>query len=287
MPCRSRQGNALLAGIYEARGELQAFQAECTRRKALIVERKPRWELLLRLLEQAEDLPIVQNIQQQVEAIRRERALLNEPDPVAPLLAQLGDALRQAVHNAKANVDRAHDREVQSLADTPEWNELSDTVWEKILHEQKLGPVPEPDVSTDEALLKALIQHPLSVWDSEAAAMPTRLQKAREEAAQRLNPKAIRVPVPSATLQNEAEVDAYLHKLPRRTHEVHRPRQAGYTLSNAMNRQRFQHSPSGRLLNVGQGETGYQAFLPNPLPPDITARSLPDRPAFGCRSGVG
>ena len=210
---QARQGNALLAGLYEARGELQSFHKECQRRQALIGERMPKWMLLGRLLDQAHGLPTAGDIQRQVEAIRSERSLLAEPDPVTPLLAKLSDALRQAVHAAKENLDRAREREVASLAHTPEWNELSDGVWETILHKQGLGAVPEPDVSTDKALLDALMARPLSVWDSEAAAMPTRLQKAREEAAQRLNPKAIRVPVPSATLQNEAEVDAYLHKL--------------------------------------------------------------------------
>ena len=30
---------------------------------------------------------------------------------------------------------------------------------------------------------------------------------------------------------------------------------------------RFQHSPTGRLMRIGQGEAAYWAFLPNPLPP--------------------
>ena len=129
------------------------------------------------------------------------------------MLAQLTDDLRRAIRLAKLAVDRAREREVGSLSQTPEWSALTDDVWEDILHEQGLGPIPEPDVSTDEALLQALTQRPLGVWDSEAAAMPTRLQKAREVAARKLDPEAIRVETPSATLKNEAEVDAYLATL--------------------------------------------------------------------------
>ena len=36
-----------------------------------------------------------------------------------------------------------------------------------------------------------------------------------------------------------------------------------------MNRERFQNSPAGRVVQVGQGETAYWAFVPNPLPPEL------------------
>jgi Fic family protein len=36
-----------------------------------------------------------------------------------------------------------------------------------------------------------------------------------------------------------------------------------------MDPDRFRRSPSGRLIQVGQGETRYWAFVPNPLPPDL------------------
>lgn len=36
-----------------------------------------------------------------------------------------------------------------------------------------------------------------------------------------------------------------------------------------MDTTRFQNSPSGRVLQVGQGDVAYSAFVPNPLPPDL------------------
>jgi Fic family protein len=33
---------------------------------------------------------------------------------------------------------------------------------------------------------------------------------------------------------------------------------------------RFQSSPSGRLIRVGQGEMAYAAFVPHPLPPSLS-----------------
>lgn len=37
-----------------------------------------------------------------------------------------------------------------------------------------------------------------------------------------------------------------------------------------MNPDKFRDSPSGRVIQVGQGETAYWSFVPNPLPPTLT-----------------
>jgi len=37
-----------------------------------------------------------------------------------------------------------------------------------------------------------------------------------------------------------------------------------------MNPERFRNSPAGRLIKVGQGEMAYWAFVPHPLPPDLS-----------------
>lgn len=38
-----------------------------------------------------------------------------------------------------------------------------------------------------------------------------------------------------------------------------------------MNPERFRHTKSGQVIQIGQGEAAYWAFVPHPLPPDITA----------------
>ncbi|MBM4287548.1 MAG: Fic family protein [Deltaproteobacteria bacterium] len=60
-----------------------------------------------------------------------------------------------------------------------------------------------------------------------------------------------------------------------------------------MNPERFRQSPAGRLLQVGQGETAYWAFVPIPLPPDLSpdkrlVRTLSDADrALGELAGLG
>lgn len=60
-----------------------------------------------------------------------------------------------------------------------------------------------------------------------------------------------------------------------------------------MNADRFQKSPSGKLLQVGQGETAYRAFVPHSLPPELAldaelVRTLSDADrALGELAGLG
>jgi Fic family protein len=60
-----------------------------------------------------------------------------------------------------------------------------------------------------------------------------------------------------------------------------------------MNIERFQTSPSGRLLKIGVGEAAYWAFVPNPLPPALPfdaelVRTLSDADrALGELAGLG
>ena len=60
-----------------------------------------------------------------------------------------------------------------------------------------------------------------------------------------------------------------------------------------MNPKHFENSTAGKLVSLGQGEGAYQAFVPNPLPPDVTldlelvkVLSAADR-ALGELAGLG
>ncbi len=99
------------------------------------------------------------------------------------------------------------------MAATAEWNKLDDEQWRQLFHANHVGPVAELDIGTDAKLLRALDEKPLSAWETEAVAVPTRMRQAREQAAKLLEPKAVQVRPKSITLHSEAEVDAYLDEL--------------------------------------------------------------------------
>lgn len=206
-------GNEQFVAVYEARASLLDSFAAWSKAKALREERRPAWETVQRLLAHAAGRYVVQEVTPQVDAILGQRLLLAEPDPVKPLVDALCSDLRQALRAARVRVTEVRERELKMMEATTEWNKLDDEQWRTFFHDNHVGPVAELDIGTDAKLLRALDEKPLSAWETEAVAVPTRMRQAREQAAKLLEPKAVRVRLKSTTLHNADEVDVYLSEL--------------------------------------------------------------------------
>ncbi len=206
-------GNEQFVAVYEARASLLDSFKAWSKAKTLREERRPAWETLQRLLAHAAGRHILQQVRPQVDAILGQRLLLAEPDPVKPLVDELCSDLRQALQVARDMVIEVRARELKAMEATAEWNKLDDEQWRQLFYANHVGPVAELDIGTNEKLLRALDEKPLSAWETEAVAVPTRMRRAREQAAKLLEPKAVRVRPKSMTLHNEAELENYLVEL--------------------------------------------------------------------------
>lgn len=206
-------GNEQLVRVYEARDRLLADYRDWKALTDRKEERLKRWRLLNELLQQARDLPVAQQVGPQAAAIRQQRALLEEMDPVKPLLEKVSAALREAAQKARQAVEDARQRELSAIEATDEWAQLPDEQWKDIFHQNHLGPIDHPDIGTDEKLLAALNAKPLAAWGMELEAIPGRIDRTREEAARRIAPQAVRVRPPSTTLRTAAEAEAYVAAL--------------------------------------------------------------------------
>lgn len=206
-------GNEQFVAVYEARAALLDSFVAWSKAKALREERRPAWETLQRLLAHAAGRHILQQVTPQVDAILGQRLLLAEPDPVKPLVDALCSDLRQALQVARDKVIEVRARELKAMEATAEWNKLDDEQWRQLFHANHVGPVAELDMGANEKLLRALDEKPLSAWETEAVAVPTRMRRAREQAAKLLEPKAVRVRPKSMTLHNASEVHEYVEEL--------------------------------------------------------------------------
>lgn len=145
----------------------------------------------------------------QVQAIREQRALLDEPDPVPPLCDRLTQGLRGALQEAHQAYERTHEDQTGRLAGSEAWQKLPDDDRGRILRKQELGDVPEIKVGTQQEVLTTLQNRPLSAWRDQRDALPTRFENACIEAARRLEPKAVSMKLPPATLKTEEDVDLW------------------------------------------------------------------------------
>jgi hypothetical protein len=210
---QAHSGNVQARGVHQHREQLRVWFREWSEAKAKRVTREQHWQRLQVLLKQATGLSACEEIRTQAEAIRNNRSLLFDPDPVKPLISATADALRAALQDARNRHVEARKSMVEQLSSTAEWNQLNDAQWKYLLAKEGLGVLPPLEIGTDEHLLKALDERSLAVWEAEIAALPTRMQHAHESAVRLITPDAVKVTVKNATLTTGKEVDSYLDEL--------------------------------------------------------------------------
>ena len=206
-------GNEQLVRVHEQQDVLRENHRTWTARRDRKDVRQGRWQLLVQLIKHARELPLAAEMEPQMDAIRRQRTLLEELDPVKPLLNEVTTALREAVQEARQQVEDARQRELKAIEETDEWSKLPDAEWRTIFQDHHLRPIDQLDIGTDDKLLNALNAKSMGAWGTELEAIPTRIRRARQEAARQIAPKAVRVRPRSTTLHTEEEVAAYLEAL--------------------------------------------------------------------------
>ncbi|MEJ7786847.1 MAG: hypothetical protein WKF96_18755, partial [Solirubrobacteraceae bacterium] len=171
------------------------------------------WDTLGRLLAHAAGIDAAGDVGTQREAILASRLLLAVPDPIAPLVKQLGDALRAAVDTAAQDAQSAHAAAIDGLERSDEWQQLNSAAREELLAGAELRPIAAPAHASDDDLLATLDSVSLASWRERRQALPAKAADARAAAAKRLEPKTVEVKAPSATLKTSDDVDAYLAQL--------------------------------------------------------------------------
>lgn len=177
---------------------------------------------LKRLLKHAADLENAEVYRFQVEAIEQQRLLLEEPDPISPLINDLTQSLRDALNTLNREYQSRHKQGMQRLETDANWQQLEPEQRNQLLSEQKLTLADQPQVavqSTDE-VLNTLDQCPLSTFADRVAALPSRFDNVAVAAAELCEPEIQFVSVPRRTLKTEADVDAWAEEVKARLKEA-------------------------------------------------------------------
>jgi hypothetical protein len=88
-----------------------------------------------------------------------------------------------------------------------------------ILARNGLAAVPGIQVGTESELVASLNGTSLEMWQANCDALPQRFQKAQREAAKLIEPKVVYVALPSATIHNGTELDAWLAQVRKQIQE--------------------------------------------------------------------
>ena len=205
--------NEQLVAVYEQREKLLHSFTAWKQASEKRLQRLPRWHILQRLLVHAGNLSVFSEVEPQVRAILDSRTLLDDPDPIPPLINRVATALRTQLLEARSRLIEVQDREVKTLDASQEWQRLPETDRQHILNQNALGSVPQLHIGTDDDLLAMLDTTSIASWEDKIAAPAGRVKKVREEAVRLLSPESIRIYPRQATLKSVEEVDSYLATL--------------------------------------------------------------------------
>ncbi len=201
-------GNDLLAELAVRKPELDTLLPAWAAAAKLRETRMAQWTLAETLIDlgAAAQAP-------EAAAIRTHRALLTEPDPVAPLVAAATATLVADANAAHAAWRAAWDAGEAALKASDTWNRIPAETRHTLRATHHLLPVTAPDLATPAAVVASLKARNCSQWRDMAAAHAGRIQSALQDAALELEPKTQKLPIAIRTLRTEAELDTWLATL--------------------------------------------------------------------------
>ena len=181
-------------------------------RENRIMLRLPLWQDLERALGYAAGLPDVAEVREQAEAIREQRSLLADTNPMDGLFARVIEALRAALKAVRRAYEEAYAREMDALTAAPAWQALDADAQQATLARYGLDHVPAIDVSTPDAVLASLDDLSLGTWRDRLDALPNRFRQALTDAARASEPETRRVRLRSTTLRDAEDVERWIEE---------------------------------------------------------------------------
>ena len=207
-------GNDLLHSLFSHADALIPLVKEWKTAAKRIQDRLPGFTLAKDLLARATAaaLPVASEQKAAFEAVVSDRQLLLDPDPVAPIRSNLSAALREALNAAHALHESRLSGETKELHSQAVWSKLAEAESLRLLEQTGAVSRPAPAVGTDAELLDSLNRCDLAGWRTQTDAISARCNAALDIAIRAATPTAKRVKLPSATIHDEAELEAWLAK---------------------------------------------------------------------------
>jgi hypothetical protein len=207
----SFSGNELLMELYDQREALLAKIKTWQATGKEITKRFPAFELTERLLAQATGLAGHSEWSSTLTAIRANRSLLDDPDPVSHILKAVGNALRSGLTQAHKTYTGMFAAQTARIGSHAAWQKLPEDKRQALLSDAGAVQKAAPATGSDEQLLCALQSCSLDNWQSRTDALAAQFDKALAAAVIEAEPKARRVTLAAATIHDQEELDAWLN----------------------------------------------------------------------------
>lgn len=203
-------GNQQLVKLYDVRDDLTQDLGDWAKVATAIKDKLPRWHSLTALAAHVSKVPEADDTRDQMKTVENERQLLAVPDPVAPLCDKLTQILREKLTAHHNHFQKLHQDGMAALTTSAAWSKLTDVQRKASLDQNGLTNVPGVKVGTEAEVIASLDTMSLEMWQAQCDALPQRFQKAQRDAAKMIEPKIVYVTLPSATIHNDSELEAWL-----------------------------------------------------------------------------
>lgn len=209
---RLTAGNEQLLALYNQRDELSAAIDTWTDLAERIDKRLPGWNILKHLLTQANGLSGSEVLAAQVAHLEQQRQLLEEPDPVAPMVAGLTQLLRDELNRLHADYQARHQHGMARLDADANWKQLEPEQRNSLLAAQKLtlSDAPKVLVANTEEVLTTVDRLSPSSFADRVAAIDSRFDAVLVAAAELMEPEAQFVKLPTRTIKTDEDIEAWL-----------------------------------------------------------------------------
>jgi hypothetical protein len=206
----AHSGNAQLLELFTRHDEIVGLSKAWVKTAEEMAKRFPAWHKLNDLLSHAKALGPYSALKAEVDAIEAQRSLLAEPDLVRPLLDKAVDLLRLALNAKLDGFEKTFQQQQSLLQSDPDWLKLKEEQRVALVTAHHLLAPPPLPLGTSDQLLDALDDCNLEHWVSKVQALPSRFEAARHAAVQLIKPNVVYVSLPKCTLNDEAELKAWL-----------------------------------------------------------------------------
>jgi hypothetical protein len=216
----NKDGNERLLEILQQKDILLAKFTEWTAKEKLIIHREPVWNLLVQLENRTTGADDLDDLKAQIAAIRENRLLLQEPDPVQPILDSLTEKVGHALNAKKAQFNTLYNDKWDELQANQYFLKLTPEQKHEILVKHQILAKPEIKPMDATSLLNQLQKASLYVWDTKIAALSGQFQSALDDAIVLAAPKATSFCLPKRTISNQADIDTYITELKSELEEL-------------------------------------------------------------------
>lgn len=211
-------GNERLVRILEEQEDLKEKNIQWSKKADLVSKREPQWNLLSDLANHADG--DMEQLKAEIEAIRENRLLLMEPDPIQPKLIELTERLKDALNKLKERYISLYDAMMATLQANEYFNKLPQEQKHSILAKHQLLAKPEIKTLDSHGLLMQLQKASLYTWDTKIAALPGQFQSALEDAIKLSAPQAQTFSLPRTTISSQADIDGYVADIKKQLEEL-------------------------------------------------------------------